>query len=236
MKKKILCLLFVCLNCSILVKSQAVSFIDAGQAFLKLHLEINDQLLTRVNNYKVSGTQYLFGKQVNGNVYTETETGLNVQLSYNTHNQTLEIPSGNGFLVKAATEVDSFTFVKDDKTFFKENFSFLSSKKFGDKNPFFLLKLYVGNKYCLFKRYYTELGFVSTNYIQNDLRQFDLKFEYYYVDLTSLEKKLLKLKTNKSTLKKTLAFSNDCIALINTDDFDSNNENTLKKLFELTNQ
>ena len=217
------------------LNAQAVSFFDAGQAFLKLNLEINDQVYTRISQYKVLGTQYLFGKQVNGNVYTEKEVGNNVQLSYNTYDQSLEIPLSNGTVKKTAAEIDSFTFVKDDKSFYKENYNFVSSNKYEPKNPFFLLKLVLGNKYEFYKKYYTLLGVVSTNYIQSELKQFDLKYEYYYVDLLSTDKKLQKLKTSKSSLKKTFSTSTQAMALLDSEGFDGNDENILKTLFIVLN-
>lgn len=231
MKKKTLYLFFALLLINYTSKSQAVSFLDPGQAFLKMRLEIDDQTFTRIGNYKVTGTQYLFGNQVVGDIHTDVQVGKSVAISYNTYNQTLEIPFENGFLAKKANEVDSFTFLKGDVTFFKEDLHFISTKKFNVKKDFFLLKVFEGPKYSLYKHYFSDLGIVSTNYVQSDLRQFNLKFEYYYFDHNLPEIKLQKLKTNKTTLSKIFSFSNEVLGLIKGDDFDGNKEDYLKILF-----
>ena len=112
------------------INAQAVSYSDPGQAFLKLNLNNYQNSMIRIGNYKVTGTQYLFGNNVKGNFSFGLDKYSDVNLSYNTYNQTVELPNetGNGFLIKSALEVDSFTMNKSTNGVIPENFNFISSK------------------------------------------------------------------------------------------------------------
>ena len=99
----------------------------------------------------------------------------------------------------------------------------------------FIFRKYIkANRYSLYKRYKSELGYVSTNYTQTELRQFDLTYEYYYTD--SQKQGVNKLKTNANSIIKEFKRIKDITPVFTYDDFSVNQEEALKKTFRFLNQ
>ena len=63
----------------------------------------------------------------------------------------------------------------------------------------FLLLVQNGDRFKLLKSYKATLDYVSTNYIQSELRQFTLEYTYYYYDAQTKELKKIKLSKKKIT-------------------------------------
>jgi hypothetical protein len=215
--------------------SQISSYSDPASAYMRILLEKSGEgSYQRIGTFKVIGTPYLYGPKLNGNVYTATERGKNIQLSFNTYNQQLEIYQNgqNNPLIKTAMEVDSFQVlsnadIKDDMLFVSSNIVDLNAKKC------FFVEVYKGNRFSLYKLYKSELGYVSTNYVQSELRQFDLNYEYYYKDTAKAGIK--KMKINSKYLKGEFKDISDISAYVNADEFTTNTEYQLKKIFAALN-
>ena len=75
------------------------------------------------------------------------------------------------------------------------------------------------------------LGYVSTNYVQSDLRQFDLLVDYYYSDNAKPGLKKLKAFVESDQSKfKDIA---DLTEILNKEDFEKNTELALKRNFRI---
>jgi hypothetical protein len=218
------------------VSAQQLAYFDAAQAYNRLLVEKNNGSYQRVDNYKVIGTSYFFGEKHRADLFAKGEIAYNIFISYNTYNQEVEFYSSanpNQPLVKEAKLVDSFEIKEDMTKSVTENMKFVNGSFIGgDINSFYRL-MYAGNRFNLYKKYKSTLGIVTTNYIQSELRQFDLNSEYYYYDHKSM--RLEKLKGNFSTIKKELKPLGDVTNITSQDEFTTNPDAALKKIFQTLN-
>ena len=95
------------------------------------------------------------------------------------------------------------------------------------------MELFTGKRYSLYKRYKSDLGYVSTNYVQSELRQFDLLFDYFYTDTEG--KGVKKLKPNVSSIIKEFKSVKDISSVLTNDAFAVNPDDALKKAFDFLN-
>ncbi len=93
------------------VQAQTGSYLDPGQAYVKLLIENGNNTAQRVGIYKVIGTSFLFGQKHAAEIF-EYGAKKNIFLSYNTFNQELECYSSlsqDKPVIKDLEMVDSFT-------------------------------------------------------------------------------------------------------------------------------
>jgi hypothetical protein len=216
--------------------SQAASYTDPAAAYLKVMLEKGSEgTYQQIGNFKVIGTSYLFGEKLKGGIFTKTEKSEHVELGYNTNNQTVDVNlNGVQSITKKASEVDSFVIYSNNSEFIKNDLLFYSSSLVNPKaKDGFYQVVSTGNKFCLFKGYTAALDIVSTNYIQSDLRQFTLEFNFYYVDNTTKEFKKIKLAKKKIVDE----FKNkmDVSIFLDEEELEKNPEIALKKVFNALN-
>ena len=170
------------------------NMVDAAIGYSAWALENNENSYKRIGAYKVRGTPYLFGGAYNGDVYAKNQVGKKVIIGYDTYQQQLEIYIGSvDPILKHLNEIDSFTLRKDTNTYFKEDLFFVNSQLLDSSKHLFLVQVYKGKRFSLYKHYYSKLGIVSENYVQSELRQFDLNFEFYYHDNTKHQLKKIRL-------------------------------------------
>lgn len=189
-----------------------------------------------VGTYKVIGTSYLFGEKNKGDLFSTEAKAYNISLSYNTYNQEVEFYSSSNPdkpLVKEPGDVDSFTIHQNIESGITSELKFVYGSLIGSKEKAYFLEVYKGGKYSLYKRYKSDLGYVSTNYIQSELRQFDLSYEYFYTDGDA--KTIKKIKANGSSVIKEFKDIKDLSPVVNNDDFIANPEDALRKVFEYLN-
>lgn len=190
----------------------------------------------QIGVFKVAGSSFLFGQMNKGNLFSPEAKAYNIFLSYDTYNQELEFCSaGNPTipLVKEPGTVDSFLIQENPENFIVLPLKFIYGSILGSSEKAYFLEIYKGDKYSVYKKYKSELGYVSTNYIQSELRQFDLKFEYYYKD--SVKGSLKKLKTNYNNIIKEFKNIKDITPVFTNEDFTNNQEGALRKAFEYLN-
>ncbi len=226
--------IFLLLAIVISVQGQQLAYFDAAQAYNRLLIEKNNGAYIRVGNYKVIGTPFLFGERVRGNISATGETTHNIFLNYNTYNQKLEFFLSENPQVafeKDAATVDSFEFQQNTFLGLNEGMNFINGKYAGADDKVFLRVMYSGKKYNLYKKYKSVLGVVTTNYIESELRQFDLTTEYYYYD--EVTRKYKKLKASYSSIMK--EFGEDVEALIDKDALVTNPDSVLLAIFTALN-
>ncbi len=218
--------------------TQALSYTDPAAGYLKIMLEKGSQgTYQQIGNFKVIGTCYLFGERLNGSAYSDKEKSENVGLSYNMYKQQVDIyPNQSNFaIVKPAEEVDSFVVFKSASQYIKEDLCFYSSKLLDDQLPdCFLLLVQNGPRYKLYKSYKATLDYVSTNYIQSELRQFSIDYTYYYYDAKN--KALKKIKLSKKKIVDEFASLMDVSEILDHQSISTNPEQALKAIIEQLNK
>jgi hypothetical protein len=192
-----------------------------------------DGVYKLIGQYKVVGTQFLYGEHHKGDLFATEAKAFNIFISYNTFNQEVEFyttANPDKPLVKTPGEVDSFTIQSDPEADIIAPLKFIYGAHLGTKDKYYYQEVAGGDRFVLYKRYKSELGYVSSNYAQSELRQFDLGFEYYYYDKE--KKNLKKLKANSGSVIKEFKDVTDLSTVVNQDDFDLNQEAALRKAFE----
>lgn len=230
MRKQSVFLLLVICQVSVMAQSST----DAALAYNK-YLVLNERnTYTIVGAFKVIGSPYLLGKMHPGDIYSKSESGSGLYLSYNIYNQEVEFSANREqtSLTKEAGTIDSFMIKRDSLV--KEDSKFIYGSLIGANDKSYYQVISTGQAYNLYKKYRAELGIVSSNYIQAELRQFDLQYDYYYLDVKS--KNLKKLKTNPNALKKEFSQHKDISSVIGQNQGNLNSDAGLKKIFEFLNQ
>lgn len=190
-----------------------------------------------VGNFKVIGTSFLFGEKNNGSAYAGKDQSENIKLSYNTYNQKVDVyvDDQSAKFSKSPSEIDSFTMKKSGSQFIKEDLLFFSSKIIQPSSKdCFLQVIYHGDRFSLYKAYNSTLDYVSTNYIQSELRQFTLEYAYYYFDAQTKELKKIKLSRKKiiDEFKSTM----DVSSFLNDELFNTQPEKVMQIMFEALNK
>ena len=214
-----------------------MSYTDPAVAYQRVMIEKGQEgSYQQVGNFKVIGTQFLFGDQLTGAAYVGNQMSSNIKLGYNMFNQTVELymNENNLKIVKSPAELDSFVILSGQSDFIKNNLSFHSSKNYPSSlKDCFLQILYKGEKYSLFKSYNAILDYVSTNYIQSELRQFTTEFLYYYYD--HQKKSFKKLKLSKRKLNEEFSSKNIPDNLVEDAAFDIQPEIAAQIFFQFIN-
>ena len=195
-----------------------------------------DGVYKQVGNFKVVGSPYIYDEKNKGDLFSTEAKAYNVSLSYNTYNQELEFFSSSNPdkpLVKLPGEVDSFIIHSKIEIGLTAPVKFVYGSTIGSTEKSYFQVVYAGPKYSVYKRYKAELGYVSTNYIQSELRQFDMIFDYYYADIK--KKTVKKLKSNHSNVIKEFKGIKDVSGIVTNDAFSKNPDNALAKIFEYLN-
>ena len=200
-----------------------------------LREKTGDGVFHQIGNYKVKGNPYLFGGRTKGDMFSKEAKAYNIYLSYNTYDQNVEfysVSNPNQPLVKEPGDIDSFTLKADESLGIPYNAKFIYGEHLGSKEKAYYQEIYAGEKFSVYKKYKSELGYVSENYIQAELRQYDLLVEYMYTDS---EKKMKKIKPNSMLVIKEFKKVKDLSAVINDDIFTNNAEQAFRKTFEYLN-
>lgn len=232
---KFLSLIVAMLTIKIIV-AQAASFTDPAQAYYRILLEKNASATIRIGSYLVKGTPYLFGENNFSIVYLQNTPVQKIIVNYNTYTQELEIFTDNKVNKINSEELDSFLLKPlPESEGFNKPLLFVNGKYLYDKakNQFYQ-NVATANRFSLYKKYYSDLGYVSTNYIQSELREFDLKYDYYYTDTTT--KMLKKLKLSNGSIIKEFKKIKDVSSVIGDEQIISNPEAILTKVILYLNE
>lgn len=197
-----------------------------------LQQQTSEGMYKLVGPYKVVGTSFLYGEHLAGDMYAPEAKAFNIYLSYNTYNQEVEFYSTSNpdkALVRETGTLDSFTIKGNTDLGFTENLKFIYGKHLGSKDKSYFQEVYKGQKYSLYKKYKSELGYVSSNIANSELRQFDLSYEYYYFD--AAKGTLKKLKTGSANLIKEFKDITDLSTTVKDEEYVTNPEAVMRKAF-----
>lgn len=215
---------------------QQGSYFDPAQAYNRLLIEKNNGTYRQISNYKVTGTSFLYGEQNKGDIFAPTEAAADIPLTYDTYTQNVDFyPSGSAkALTKEPGSLDSFIIKKKPEAMLDNDIKFIYGSLLGSKDKAYFQLVSKGEKVSLYKKYACELGVVSTNYIQSELRQFNITVDYYYTDSTG--KGIKKLKVNAKSIAKEFASITDISPVIDSDLLTSEREKELVKIFTVLNK
>ena len=202
-----------------------------------LQQKTSDGVYKMIGTYKVVGTSYLFGEHHIGDMFAPEAKAYNIFISYNTYNQEVEFYSTanpDKSLVREPGTLDSFIIHQNMELGILHPLKFVYGSVLGVKDKYYFQEICPGKRFSLYKRYKSELGYVSSNYGQSELRQFDLEYEYYYTD--SEGKGIKKLKPNAASVIKEFKDVKDLSPEITVDDFTANPEAAFCKAFGSLNQ
>jgi len=190
----------------------------------------------QIGIYRVKGSPFLFGGKNKGDMYSKEAKAYNIYLSYDTYFQNvgfLSTSNPDQALIKEPGDIDSFILHVNTDLLIHAPAKFIYGPHLGSKEKSYFQEIYAGPKYSVYKKYKSELGVVSDNYIQSELRQFDLIVEYVYTDT---EKKMKKVKPNAFGVIKEFKKVKDLSGLISDEIFTTNTEEAFRKTFEYLNQ
>ena len=200
-----------------------------------LREQLGDGTYIVIGNYKVKGSPYLFGGRHNSDLFSQKEKAYNIDIRYNTYNQEVEFYStaNSNALVKVVGEVDSFIIKQDVANGITSDMRFIYGPLIGSSEKAYFLQVETGTRYTLYKRYKADIDYVSENYVQSELRQFELETDYFYYDAET--KNLKKLKMNMHSINKEFKSFHDVSAIVTNDAFVTNPEEMLKRVIQSLN-
>ena len=139
--------------------------------------QLGDGTYTLIGIYKVKGSPYLFGGKHNGDLFSPKEKAYNIEIRYNAYNQEVEFYSTSNStpLVKTVGEVDSFIIKQDIASGITNDLRFIYGQLIGSSEKAYFQLVESGDRFSLYKRYKADIKYVSENYIQSELRQFELE-------------------------------------------------------------
>jgi hypothetical protein len=202
-----------------------------------LQQKTSEGMYKMIGTYKVVGSPFLFGEHHIGDMFAPEAKAYNIYISYNMYNQEVEFYSTanpDKSLVREPGSLDSFIIHQNIELGIVRPLKFVYGSVLGAKDKYYFLEVCPGKRFSLYKRYKSELGYVSTNYVQSELRQFDLEYEYYYTD--SEGKGIKKLKPNAASVIKEFKDVKDLSSEISVDEFTANPEAAFCKVFGSLNQ
>lgn len=189
-----------------------------------------------IGAYKVKGTPFLFGGRNNADLFTPNEKAYNIDISYNTYNQEVEFTSTanpSTPLMKEPGEVDSFIIRQNLAGGISQDNKFVYGTLLGTSEKAYFQVVEAGSRFSLYKRYRSELGYVSDNYVQSELRQFDMEADYFYYDAE--KKSLKKLKLNQGSIIKEFKAFKDVAPVAEKESIGTKPEDALRRIIAYLN-
>ena len=202
-----------------------------------LQQQTGDGVYQLIGPYKVIGSPFLFGERHKGNMFSKETKAYNVFVSYNTYNQEVEFYSTSNpdkSLIREPGTLDSFHIFKNEAAGIAADMKFIFGASIGSRENSYYQEIAIGGRFSLFKRYKSDLGYVSNNIAQSELRQFDLGFDYYYADSTG--KGLKKIKANAASFIKEFKAVKDLTTVVSNEDFTINPETAMQKAIAYLNK
>jgi hypothetical protein len=219
-------------------KAQALLYVDNALNYSRLIIQQTPEgHYKMIGTFKVIGTPYLYGEKNSGDIFSTEEKAWNIKLNYNTYTQEVEFYTNSNPdkpLVKAPGTLDSFIMRIKAEPGKSGALKFVYGSVIGSSEKSYFQEVCTGGRFNLYKRYKSDLGYVSTNYIQSELRQFDLLYDYFYTDSTV--KGVKKIKPNSFAVNKEFKQVKDVSSVASADDYTRNPEEAFCTVFTYLNK
>ncbi len=202
-----------------------------------LQQQTSEGMYKLIGAYKVVGSSFLFGEHHPADIFAPEVKAYNIYISYNTYNQDVDFYSTSNPdkpLTRVPGTLDSFIIHQNIELGIFNPLKFVYGSVLGIKDKYYFQEICTGARFNLYKRYKSELGYVSENYVQSELRQFDLEYDYYYTDTQG--KGIKKIKPNAASVIREFKDIKDLSLIASIDEFTANPENAFKKVFGALNQ
>lgn len=226
------------LNSVVYAQGSVPGYHDAALSRNKLLREQQGEGVYKlIGTYKVKGFSYLFAPKLNADIFSVKESASNIQITYDTYNQEIEFYSSSNLttgLVKLPGEIDSFVLKQNTEAGIMQDIRFVYGPLIGATEKAYFQVIAGGSRFSVYKRYKAELGYVSDNYVQSELRQFDMLSDYFYYD--AVTKKMKKIKLNLSNVTKEFKAVKDISGIATNDDFTSDPEGAVRNIFAVLNE
>lgn len=111
--------------------AQTGSYLDPGQAYVKLLIDRGSNTQQRIGIYKVKGTSFLFGEKLAGGLFEKGAKSDNIFLNYNTYNQQIQFYSSLNQVHPYGKDINlvaSFTIKKDKVVQLTEDIHFINGR------------------------------------------------------------------------------------------------------------
>ncbi len=165
------------------ILAQSLSFSDPAFAYQKLILEQNNNTYTKVGIYNVSGSPYIYGDNLKGDIYYNKEVivGGSFRINNYAHEIEIEVPDAKGkYLFINMNSLDSFHIYKNLSKQIYNQLDYINSSLIDKASAPVFLQILSRGKYNLYKSYKTSVT-IPTNYADPNLREFSLSADYYYI-------------------------------------------------------
>lgn len=205
--------------------TQALSYVDPAQAYNRLVLEQGGNTYEQLGNYKVKGIKYLYGGNLTTNIYAGGTTLEGVTSSFDTYTQNLE-ENASGMTKRIIVNgVDSFEMILKDKS----KVQFIAAKYVDAAKKGYFQLVHRGNTVCLYKYYESVLAIPSDNYVNGQLREYNLQTTYYFKEHTQASFTLLP--NNFRGIAKAVKSKVDITTITSKEEYNQNIEQSLLTIF-----
>lgn len=210
---------------SFTTKAQQLAYSDPAAAYNRILLEKGAGNYLQIGNYKVMGTQYVYGGSLDTDLYAEGNTEpKKVKASYDTYKKKLDVVITNSSKTMEINNVDSFILYNPNEMADK----YINCKYIQPNLNGYITVVSVAPKCTLYKYYETTLATPTDNYINAELRVFQLDYTYYYK--VNGSKDLIKLNLAYKNLQKQLKEHVDVAGTVDRETYNQNYEDGLKRI------
>lgn len=171
-----------------------------------------------VGIYKVKGNSYLMKGNNVSDLFSILGYGTNLALVYDTYTQQVAVmqPDKKSVINLSMDEVDSFYLKVDNDKLLTGPMMFKNMTKIDPSVKSYMQELVRGGKYSLYRSYYADMKNAAMDVAQTNLKEFEIRSDYYFIDNTKgTEKKLVKIKGNLKNLKEYFKNDTDALQVLN---------------------
>jgi hypothetical protein len=212
---------------TVVLNAQALSYSDPAVMYNRILAESGNGTYTQIGTYRVVGNQFLNGGKLESIVFSDSSKKANQLLtSYDTYYQQLYVYEITTKQQITLLNVDSFMVTLPTK----KVLTMVNTKFYNFKKKGFFQVVLNNENITLLKYYSTKLGFSSTNYVQPELREFDLSYTYYYYDAKT--KTLEELPSYYSKIEKKLSSKVNIGNYVSKNAYNLNVEESLITIFK----
>lgn len=211
-----------CMNISVQSMAQGEITVFNSNMRSKAANQFYEEEYRRVGVYKVKGNSYLMKGNNVSDLFSTLGYGVNLALVYDTYTQQLAVMQADkkSIITLTLDEVDSFYLKVDNDKLLTGPMMFKNMTKIDPSVKSYMQELISGGKYSLYKSYYADMKNAAMDVAQTNLKEFEIRSDYYFVDNSKgADKKLVKIKSNMKSLKEYFKADAEALKILDNPDF-----------------